>query len=150
MDTFGQILNMTPHDVTLVTWDPEVGETSREVFPRIGGSEIRLKSLEQTRDEKLSKSLEGRQIWTPQTFVGIESWHEDKIEYEKVAAIIVSLPVSDYLRAHPSVLRNDPKKNHLVILNPDTGPNSGAIRDKGVIVAVKRLNGWSLGNLEFS
>lgn len=131
-------LNLTPHDVKVVQTDGK-----ERVFPK-SGKELRLLSVSQVKDDNLSQTID-IDVWTPQQFVGIESWHEDSIDYKKLDGIIVSMPVSEFLKTHRHTIQHDIKKNHLIILNPDMGPAS-AIRENGVPVGTKRLNGWKLGD----
>ncbi len=118
--TFGfDIINYTPHAIHL-------GEL---VFESSGN--IRLKNAPA---RKIATWKDIVPICDAPTYEGLDTLPDDVAARKNARAILVSLPVGEYVRAHPDAL-----PGYLTVLGPDTSPAHVVRNDKGQIVGSNAL-----------
>ena len=106
-----ELLNFTPHKIQIKC---ENGMMDYEVI-----GNLRLKAENQVTIETLPQGIIVR---NPQKFIGLDI--PDILNDSKERHILVSMPVGEWLAAHPEVLPN------VKVYGPDTGPSQVIRRTK--------------------
>ena len=126
------ILNLSPHDIHLY---PQKGDKILETFPK-SGHVARALSAPTTQDDESSKYY-GFSIVNAQRFVGVDvPYDKIKEEHGDVTALLVSMPVGEYLRKQLEEHGEVPQYD---ILGSDMSPEH-AVRDSdGKPIGTRRL-----------
>lgn len=118
--TFGfDLVNYTPHAIHL-------GDLAFE-----SSGNIRLKNAP---PQQVATWKEIVPIYGAPAYEGLDTLPDDVAVKTNARGILVSLPVGEYVRAHPAAL-----PGYLMVLGPDTSPAHVVRNDKGQIVGTNAL-----------